>query len=102
MKKKMEKAVDKVYKVHEQENVSLRQAAYISALRRIQKETALKGTKEQMAEYIPGVCNIGPAEIARRRRAGWTGLVATVVLWALFVFFDIPAHCGGFFFSCPQ
>jgi len=22
-------------------------------------------------EYIPGVCNIGPAEINRRRQAGW-------------------------------
>ena len=26
-------------------------------------------------EYRPGVCNIGPAEIARRRRAGHVGLV---------------------------
>jgi hypothetical protein len=29
-------------------------------------------------EYQPGVCNIGPAEIARRRRAGHVGLVATI------------------------
>jgi hypothetical protein len=42
-------------------------------------------------EYIPGVCNIGPAEIARRRMSGWTGLAATAVLWVLFVFFDVPA-----------
>ena len=28
------------------------------------------------AEYEPGVCNIGPAEIARRRRAGHVGLLA--------------------------
>lgn len=41
-------------------------------------------------EYVPGVCNIGPAEIARRKRAGWIGLAATVVLWVLFVFFDVP------------
>jgi len=32
------------------------------------------------AEYRPGVCNIGPAEIARRRRAGHAGLGLTVVL----------------------
>lgn len=36
LKEKMEKAVDQVYKMHDEENVSLRQAAYISALRRIQ------------------------------------------------------------------
>jgi hypothetical protein len=29
-------------------------------------------------DYRPGVCNIGPAEIARRRRGGRVGLVATV------------------------
>ncbi len=30
--------------------------------------------------YEPGVCNIGPAEIARRRRAGHSGLIATIGL----------------------
>ncbi len=30
--------------------------------------------------YLPGVCNIGPAEIARRRRAGHVGLGAAVVM----------------------
>ena len=34
--------------------------------------------------YQPGVCNIGPEEIARRRRAGWTaGAVALAVGLAL-------------------
>ena len=42
-------------------------------------------------EYIPGVCNIGPAEINRRRQAGWLGLGVTIVLWAAFWFFKIPA-----------
>jgi hypothetical protein len=32
-------------------------------------------------EYVPGVCNIGPAEIALRRRFGWIGLGATALLW---------------------
>jgi hypothetical protein len=32
--------------------------------------------------YQPGRCNIGPAEIARRRRAGHVGLGATVALFA--------------------
>jgi hypothetical protein len=31
------------------------------------------------AEYRPGACNIGPAEIARRRQAGHIGLVVTGV-----------------------
>ena len=30
--------------------------------------------------YRPGACNIGPAEIARRRRAGHVGLGAALVL----------------------
>lgn len=32
--------------------------------------------------YQPGACNIGPAEIARRQRAGHVGLAATAVLFA--------------------
>ena len=41
-------------------------------------------------EYQPGVCNIGPAEIARRRRAGHTGLIATIVLFAILVAVGAP------------
>ena len=32
--------------------------------------------------YEPGACNIGPAEIARRRRAGVAGIAAALVLAA--------------------
>jgi hypothetical protein len=39
--------------------------------------------------YRPGVCNIGPAEIARRRRAGNVGLVASVVVLAALVVLDV-------------
>ena len=35
------------------------------------------------AEYIPGVCNIGPAERARRRRAGIASLIISAALLAL-------------------
>ncbi len=35
--------------------------------------------------YVPGVCNIGPAEIARRRLAGHVGVLAAVVLLAVLV-----------------
>ena len=30
-------------------------------------------------EYIPGVCNIGPAKIRRRRQSGWIGVGATLI-----------------------
>ena len=33
-----------------------------------------------VVDYSPGVCNIGPAEIARRRMAGHLGLLASVVV----------------------
>ena len=45
----------------------------------------------QKSEYIPGVCNIGPAEIRARRMAGWMGLGATILLWILFFVFRVPA-----------
>jgi hypothetical protein len=40
--------------------------------------------------YEPGVCNIGPAEIARRRRAGHVGVIATIGLLAILVALDAP------------
>jgi len=40
--------------------------------------------------YVPGVCNIGPAEIKKRKQAGWIGLIATIVLWVAFIWFDVP------------
>lgn len=42
-------------------------------------------------KYIPGVCNIGPAEIKKRKQAGWMGLIATIALWAIFIWFNIPS-----------
>jgi hypothetical protein len=40
--------------------------------------------------YQPGVCNIGPAEIARRRRVGHIGLIATIVLFAILAAISAP------------
>jgi hypothetical protein len=51
-------------------------------------EASASGTD---AGYQPGVCNIGPAEIARRRRAGHMGLGASGVLLLGLVAFDAPA-----------
>jgi hypothetical protein len=41
-------------------------------------------------QYEPGVCNIGPEEIARRRRAGHTGLIASVALFAVLLALAAP------------
>lgn len=40
--------------------------------------------------YQPGVCNIGPAEIRRRRMTGHVGLVAAVGLLALLALAGAP------------
>ena len=42
-------------------------------------------------EYIPGVCNIGTAEIRRRRQSGWVGLGATILAWGAFLIFRVSA-----------
>ncbi len=53
---------------------------------------AASGTPTSLApaDYQPGVCNIGPAEIARRRRAGHIGLAVALVLFAVLVAIDAP------------
>jgi hypothetical protein len=40
--------------------------------------------------YQPGICNIGPAEIARRRRAGHVGLIAAVALLTVLIAIGAP------------
>ena len=42
-------------------------------------------------QYIPGVCNIGPAEIRLRQRAGWIGITLTAVLWSLMAYLGAGA-----------
>jgi len=61
-----------------------------------------------MNEYIPGACNIGSAEIARRRNFGWVSLAVSIILfivlvwtganpfWRLFLFFPAAAAASGF------
>ncbi|MEI6866879.1 MAG: hypothetical protein WCK62_00110 [Actinomycetes bacterium] len=36
-------------------------------------------------EYLPGVCNIGPGEIKRRRLVGLLGLIATVATFIVLI-----------------
>jgi hypothetical protein len=40
--------------------------------------------------YQPGVCNIGPAEIRRRRRSGHASLIVSIVLFAVLVAAGAP------------
>jgi hypothetical protein len=48
------------------------------------------GTPIADTGYRPGVCNIGPEEIGRRRRAGHVGLVASVVLLVVLLAIGAP------------
>ncbi len=41
-------------------------------------------------QYVPGVCNIGPAEIASRRRSGHVGVIAALVLLVVLVAIGAP------------
>ena len=41
-------------------------------------------------DYRPGVCNIGPREIAKRRAYGVAGIVATIALGLVLVAIDAP------------
>jgi hypothetical protein len=43
------------------------------------------------AEYIPGVCNIGRAEIRQRQLIGWCALAATIGFWIALAVFPVAA-----------
>src|ERR1035437_10722566 len=43
-----------------------------------------------VVSYEPGVCNIGPEEIARRRRSGHVGRMVSVALFALLLAIAAP------------
>lgn len=43
------------------------------------------------SNYIPGMCNINPKEIAQRRMIGNIGLISTIILTALLVGFSVDA-----------
>jgi hypothetical protein len=48
------------------------------------------GSQVQASGYQAGACNIGPAEIARRRWTGHVGLATTVVLLGVLLALDAP------------
>ena len=43
------------------------------------------------SSYQAGVCNIGPAEIRRRRQIGFLGLIGAIALAGLLLAIDAPA-----------
>ena len=49
-------------------------------------------------EYQAGVCNIGPEEVARRRRAGHVGLAITLLLLVAMVAMGVPPLVRLFLF----
>ena len=52
--------------------------------------TIPKLTPGNIVGYAPGVCNIGPEEIARRRRAGHVGLIVSVAVFAFLLAIAAP------------
>ncbi|HEY1085654.1 MAG TPA: hypothetical protein VGE34_02920 [Candidatus Saccharimonadales bacterium] len=46
-------------------------------------------TLEKKQSYIPGMCNINKAEIAKRRRTMQVGIAVTIVLLMVLVFFQV-------------
>jgi len=44
-------------------------------------------------EYIPGVCNIGRAEVKLRKAIGWIGLMITAALWIALKMAGVSAAC---------
>ncbi|HWY79771.1 MAG TPA: hypothetical protein VNW29_05445 [Candidatus Sulfotelmatobacter sp.] len=61
-----------------------------------------------MTEYMPGLCNIGPEEIKKRRQLGIVGLVISLIFfvllialktnlaWRLLIFFPVFFAATGF------
>ena len=47
-------------------------------------------TSQKNNEYIPGMCNIGPAERRKRRIGGIAGAVGTILLLIVLIVIDAP------------
>ncbi len=52
---------------------------------------AAPGALPTPSDYRPGACNIGPAEIARRRRAGHVGVLTSAALLTVLVAAGSPS-----------
>ena len=68
----------------------------------------MTNTTKRKQQYIPGVCNIGPAERAERRRIGIIFSIVAIVLlgvlvaidaapyWRILIFLPVTAAASGF------
>jgi hypothetical protein len=54
-------------------------------------DIGMTGYIESHGTYQPGLCNIGPAEIRRRRRVGYLGTAASLLLAAVLVIMGGPS-----------
>lgn len=61
---------------------------------------AQKNKTTHSTEYIPGVCNIGPAERARRRLNGYIGTIAAIILLMFLLTIDAP-HAWRLLLALP-
>lgn len=52
-------------------------------------------------KYIPGVCNIGPAEIRMRRNSGIVGIIIVLVMFIVFYFLDVHPLIRVFAIGLP-
>jgi len=50
---------------------------------------ATQSERKASNEYIPGVCNIGPAERRMRRRSGFLGLIVTLIVLIILLATDV-------------
>ena len=62
-----------------------------SAASRTPSSAASRTPDPATGGYRPGVCNIGPAEITRRRRVGHAGIIAPILVWLVFALARSPS-----------
>jgi Na+/melibiose symporter-like transporter len=51
---------------------------------------AKTSAKKPSQDYIPGVCNIGPAERRKRRMGGFLGTLATLIILLVLLMINAP------------
>jgi hypothetical protein len=49
----------------------------------------VKGLSRSVNEYVPGACNIGRAEIHKRRQLAWLSAAGGMILWIGLVLFEV-------------
>lgn len=55
------------------------------------EEQSIKQLPNMNTGYVPGVCNIGRVEIARRMQVGWVGAIVTIAVCIVLPVAHVPA-----------